>query len=201
MQTNLDLDALLLARLRLGRTRGVGPRTARLLEERCGGPIRLFELSESALRALDVPPRIARALVDPAAKRAAEAELADHRAAGHDLIPLGGPRFPEALAEIHDPPQVLSLRGELRPDTLRVAIVGARRGTPEGLEIAYDLALGLAAAGVVVVSASRGGSTPPRTKARWPQEAKPWPCSEAGWAGSTPSATSASRSGSSAKEQ
>ena len=142
----------LLARLRLARTHGVGPRTAALLEERCGPPLELFRLSREELEAREVPARLIRALLDPAAARQADAELAAHRAAGHDLIALGDERYPEALATILDPPQVLSLRGALDPDALRVAVVGARRATPEGLEIAYELALGLAAAGVTVVS-------------------------------------------------
>lgn len=145
-------EARLLARLRLARTANVGARRAKLLEERCGPPLEIFRLGLEGLRALEVPPRIARALVDPRFAKAAQAELVEHRAAGHDLIPLDDPRYPEALAEIHDPPQVLSLRGDLDPAALRVAIVGARRGTPEALEITYELALGLAAAGVVVVS-------------------------------------------------
>lgn len=144
-------DALL-ARIRLARTRGVGARRARLLEERCGPPLDLFRLGLEGLRALEVPPRIAHALVDPRFAELARSELAEHRAAGHDLIALGDERYPEELAEIHDPPQVLSLKGSFEPEALRVAIVGARRGTPEGLEIAYELGLGLAAAGVVVVS-------------------------------------------------
>ncbi len=147
-----DAEGELLARLRLARTRGVGARRAKLLEERCGPPLDLFRLGLEGLRALEVPPRIAHALVDPRFAELARAELAEHRAGGHDLIALESERYPEALAEIHDPPQVLSLRGSFERDALRVAIVGARRGTPEGLEIAYELGLGLAAAGVVVVS-------------------------------------------------
>jgi DNA processing protein len=151
-QPSPSTDEALLARIRLARTRGVGARRAKLLEERCGPPRELFCLGLEGLRALEVPPRIAHALVDPRYAELAHAELAEHRVAGHDLIALGCERYPEALAEIHDPPQVLSLRGTFEPEALRVAIVGARRGTPEGLEIAYELGLGLAAAGVVVVS-------------------------------------------------
>ena len=110
--------------------------------------------------AREVPPRLVRALLDPAARAQAEAELRAHRGYGHDLIALGEEAYPEALATILDPPQVLSLRGALDPDALRVAVVGARRATPEGLEVAYELALGLAAAGVTVVSGlARGVDT------------------------------------------
>lgn len=158
MKTNLatppdsDPEPALLARLRLARTRGIGARRAKLLEERCGSALELFSLGLEGLLEREVPPRIAHALVDPRYAELARAELADHRAAGHDLLSLDDPRYPEPLAEIHDPPQVLSLRGSFEAEAPRVAIVGARRGTPEGLEIAYELGLGLAAAGVEVVS-------------------------------------------------
>lgn len=158
-------DPTLFDRLRLARTPHVGPRTARLLEERCGPPHAIFSHDFDALRALEVPTRIARSLTNPSVLAAVKAELAHHEAAGNVLIGLDDPRFPLELAEIHDPPQVLSLRGReaehlLTEPAPRVAIVGARRATPEGLEIAFQLAQELAAAGVVVVSGlARGVDT------------------------------------------
>jgi DNA processing protein len=145
------MNDLVLARLRLARTAGVGPRTARLLEERCGAPTEIFARSYDELRALGVPTRLARALVNPLCAREAKSEFEEHERLGHVLRPLE--ELPEALASIHDPPQVLSYRGRWPSHTSRcVAIVGARRATREGREIAYHLALELAAAGVVVVS-------------------------------------------------
>jgi len=61
--------------------------------------------------------------------------------------------FPALLQTIPDPPQLLFFRGSL--DCLAaptVAIVGARRATRVGLEIAHTLAQRLAALGIVVVS-------------------------------------------------
>jgi DNA processing protein len=62
--------------------------------------------------------------------------------------------YPERLRELADPPAVLHIAG--RPEALAaeeaVAIVGARRGTAYGLEVARSLGRGLAAAGVPVVS-------------------------------------------------
>jgi DNA processing protein len=75
------------------------------------------------------------------------------RAAGIRPVVVGEPDYPARLAAIHDPPVVLWVRGD--PAALRspaVAIVGARAATPGALQTARDLAAGLAAAGVVVVS-------------------------------------------------
>jgi DNA processing protein len=64
------------------------------------------------------------------------------------------PAYPGRLCELADPPAVLHVAG--RPGALAheaaAAIVGARRGTAYGLEVARSLGRGLAAAGVPVVS-------------------------------------------------
>jgi DNA processing protein len=61
--------------------------------------------------------------------------------------------YPPGLHDIPDPPAVLHLAGA-RGLTCEVtaAVVGARRATPYGLEVARTLGRGLAAAGVTVVS-------------------------------------------------
>lgn len=62
--------------------------------------------------------------------------------------------YPRLLAELHDPPSRLYVRGE-STDVLEqtaVAVVGARRCSAYGAQVARALARELAAAGVVVVS-------------------------------------------------
>ena len=62
------------------------------------------------------------------------------------------PRYPARLSELVPAP-ALWVRGELTDDdALAVAIVGARRATPYGLEVAARLARDLAARGVTIVS-------------------------------------------------
>jgi DNA processing protein len=57
------------------------------------------------------------------------------------------------LAEIHDPPSVLFLRGEIKPaDMLSIAIVGSRHATHYGKTTAERLASSLARAGLTIVS-------------------------------------------------
>ncbi|MEY2566171.1 MAG: processing protein [Actinomycetota bacterium] len=100
---------------------------------------------------------------------------AAHRAAGVAIDVIGLPGYPATLAEDHQPPAVLFSRGSLAIlDAPRVAIVGTRRCTRYGHDVAHRLGRELAAAGVVVVSglakgidgaahegALSGGAAPP----------------------------------------
>src|SRR5262245_60638475 len=68
--------------------------------------------------------------------------------------------YPPFLAEIHDPPPQLWLRGRAEAELLSrasVAIVGARACSSYGRAVARSLARDLAAAGVVVVSGMARG--------------------------------------------
>ena len=61
--------------------------------------------------------------------------------------------YPSRLKEIDAPPPVLYVRGDLRPeDEWAVAIVGTRRITPYGRQVAQEVASLLARNGVTVVS-------------------------------------------------
>jgi DNA processing protein len=63
--------------------------------------------------------------------------------------------YPRLLAEIHDPPEVLYLRGCAPPSVLSLpaaAVVGARSCSPYGAQVARLLGREIAAAGGVVVS-------------------------------------------------
>ena len=75
-------------------------------------------------------------------------------AAGLGAVCGCSPAYPERLRELPDPPAVLHVLGDaaLADVTDSVAIVGARRASAYGLELARALARGLAAAGVPVVS-------------------------------------------------
>lgn len=85
----------------------------------------------------------------------AEAVRVLERAAPTGQVPIwpAHPAYPAELSEIVDPPLLLWCRGDLRSlQAPRVALVGSRAATTAGREIAFELAAGLAAAGVVVVS-------------------------------------------------
>ncbi|HYH12713.1 MAG TPA: DNA-processing protein DprA, partial [Thermomicrobiales bacterium] len=88
-----------------------------------------------------------RSKVDP------EAEYEELRGAGIDVLTLRHEDYPDLLREIPAPPPVIFLRGKVSLiDRRAVAIVGTRRMSPYGREMARSLAWDLAQAGVTIVS-------------------------------------------------
>jgi DNA processing protein len=72
---------------------------------------------------------------------------------GISLCALGDPCYPGGLLALRNPPPLLYLRGDLRPDDERaVAIVGTREPTREGAWLAKWLARQLAERGITIVS-------------------------------------------------
>ncbi|MCR4323032.1 MAG: DNA-processing protein DprA [Candidatus Azambacteria bacterium] len=76
-----------------------------------------------------------------------------HRAMDIKEIAITSAEYPEGLRHIHAPPEMLYIRGELLPEDVNaVAIVGSRKCTHYGKQVAYDLANALARRGITVVS-------------------------------------------------
>ncbi len=71
-----------------------------------------------------------------------------------DIITIDDNRYPEILRQMHNPPQILYVRGKL-PDVdnlVCVTIVGSRDCSDESREFANSLATDLAKSGIVIVS-------------------------------------------------
>lgn len=136
-----------IARLRLARSRNVGPRTYMHLIRRYG----------SASAAIEVLPDLAtrggNASYQPFPADKAEAECESGVALGAELHVLGDPSYPPLLAAIDTPPAALWVMGDprifARP---AIAIVGARNASAMGLRTARNLARDLGGSGSVVVS-------------------------------------------------
>jgi DNA processing protein len=80
------------------------------------------------------------------------------QACGARFVTCDEPDYPPQLRTIHDPPLGLFVRGSGLPQELAaVAVVGARRCTDLGREIARDIGSGLASLGVTVVSGAARG--------------------------------------------
>ena len=141
-------DAEKIARLRLARTKNVGPITFRQLLARYG----------SATRALAALPDLARRgggrkALTIASHQTAEAELENAAAAGLKPLFLGLPGYPGTLAHIEDAPPILYYAGNSALGARNaIAVVGARNASAAGLGIARDLSAALGAAGLVVAS-------------------------------------------------
>ena len=113
-------------------------------------------------------------------------------------VARGRPGYPPLLAELHDPPARLHLRGG-PPDVLSrpaVAVVGARSCSAYGAQVARELAQSLAAAGVVVVSGLARGVDGRPTEERWPPVGSRSPCWAAESTATTRAPTPSSHAGS-----
>lgn len=139
-----------LSRLRLARTDGVGPLTFRRLLARHRG-------SDDALAAL---PRLSRPL-EPFPAAAAKREMAALARLGGRFVFLDDPLYPPLLALLPDAPAVLAVLGDASLLAApAVAVVGARNASSAGRRVAEELAEGLAAKGLTVVSGlARGVDT------------------------------------------
>ncbi|RDV82439.1 DNA-processing protein DprA [Ammonifex thiophilus] len=96
--------------------------------------------------------RLAEALAGRRAKLDLKKEEERLRKLGVRYVTLAEPDYPALLREIDSPPVALFYLGEIRREERAVAIVGTRRPTRYGREVAESLASDLARFGVTVVS-------------------------------------------------
>ena len=141
-------DAERLDWLRLARSENVGPATFFALLAHCG------DVAEAIARAPELSLRGGRSRAIKIASRDEVAREAETLAAdGGHLIVWGEAAYPEPLAAIHDPPPVISVKGDPKHLSGRcVAVVGARNASAAGRRFARDIAAGLGHGGLTVVS-------------------------------------------------
>jgi DNA processing protein len=139
--------------LALRLTPGLGARLSGKLLRQFGSPEEVFRASLTELEACQLPAAVAQAVFSRAAFRDAEKELAQVRKAGCQLIHWEESAYPKRLAEIYDPPPLLYVRGNVQVlNRYTISIVGTRRPTPYGNQIAEKLARDLAEHGLIVAS-------------------------------------------------
>ncbi|MBZ5502623.1 MAG: DNA-processing protein DprA [Acidobacteriia bacterium] len=118
-----------------------------------GSPGAIFNASLTALEAQRLPAAVAQALHSRQPLSDAARELAQAQAAGCRLLTWDEPEYPSRLREIYDPPPLLYVRGNAELLNRHViSIVGSRRPTPYGNQVAERLARDLADRGLVIAS-------------------------------------------------
>ena len=136
---------------------GMGPaRLARLLDGR--RPHRVWQMlatgrAAEASAAAGVGEKLARRWVSDARRAEVAAIHRRHLEAGVTIMRHGTDGYPRRLAGDPEPPTVLFGQGDTGPlGGPTVSIVGTRRCTRYGADVAFDLAKACAAAGVTVIS-------------------------------------------------
>jgi DNA processing protein len=132
---------------------GIGPVRVRSLVQTFGSIEAAWKAPAEELRKAGLGEKLVQRLVEARSDLDLGNELARVQQLGLQVLPMDDPQYPARLKEIESPPLVLYLSGQLLPqDEWAAAIVGTRRATPYGKAVAAELAGGLAASGVTVVS-------------------------------------------------
>lgn len=138
----------------LNMVRGVGPRTANQLLSRYGSPAGVFAASRLALQKEGLKPETIQELQDSSILEKANAEIERLEKLNAQVITLEDDQYPDLLREIHDPPIALYVRGDLQKALERpaLAVVGSRRCSTYGVNVAESLSRDLASHGLTIVS-------------------------------------------------
>jgi len=154
----VELDSSL-SWLALSLTPGLASRLSARLLRRFESPEGVFRASLAQLEECHLPAPVAQAVAKKEAFKRAEKELAAvRRISGCRLINWTEPEYPQSLLQIYDPPVLFYLRGD--PQVLNLpslGIVGTRKPTLYGAQMAERLGRELAARGVVIVSGMARG--------------------------------------------
>jgi DNA processing protein len=132
----------------------MGPVRLRKLLEVFETPDRVLTARPNALRAVDgVGHEVADQIANWENIVDLPAELERIRQFGATILTADSPLYPRQLREIHAPPIVLYVWGEITDrDQHAIAVIGSRRTTHYGTESAKKLAYQLAYAGLTVIS-------------------------------------------------
>src|SRR6267378_1486970 len=154
MQSDASLSWLALAL-----TPGLASRLSARVLRRFDSPDGVFRATLRDLESCHLPAQVSQAIVKKESFKRAEKELDGVRKiANCRLLNWTEPEYPQTLLQIYDPPVLLYVRGDLQVLNLpSLSIVGTRRPTPYGTQMAQRLGRELAARGLVVVSGMARG--------------------------------------------
>ena len=137
----------------LNRVPRIGRARFALLEGYFGSLKDAWKAHSGALKAAGLDARSAQSIATRRSTIDPGAELNRLDAAGVQALTWHDPAYPPRLKEIYDRPPVLYVRGEILPEDERsLAIVGTRRATAYGRQVAHSFSYDLARSGIVIVS-------------------------------------------------
>ncbi len=137
---------------------GMGSIAQSRLRSICSDPSAIFSIDRGALGAIGIPQEACEALSSRRFRPMADEILDWGVRGGCRFICLGAPGYPALLEQIYDPPSILYARGNLAAlEKPCVSIVGTRRPTYYGLQMAEGLAGDLARCGLAIVSGMARG--------------------------------------------
>lgn len=137
---------------------GLGTRTAGKLLDRFRTPQAVFRASRTELEGAGVSGAVAQSIASGCTFEDAAAQQQKMVEIGALAITISDPRYPTPLRDIFDPPILLYARGRVELlQELMLGVVGTRRPTPYGINVAERLSADLSHAGLAIVSGMARG--------------------------------------------
>ncbi len=132
---------------------GIGPAKFRLLQSYFGDLALAWEANAVDLAAAGLDSRSVNAILARRPKISLEAEREKLERYKVKAFTWDDPAYPARLKEIYDPPPVLYVRGTLASeDEWAIAVVGTRRASVYGREVAERIVSSLASNGITIIS-------------------------------------------------
>ena len=143
----------------LAAVRGISSKKKLKLKELCGGSENIYNIEESQLKTMTFLTEKEQFLFMQARKEmSAEKVAEDLEQAGIKCVCYDDADYPEKLRLIAQAPYALYVKGKLpEPDKKQIAIVGARRCTHYGEQMAMEYGKALADCGVEIISGMARG--------------------------------------------
>ena len=133
--------------------KGIGAVRLRALKDHFGDLAEAWNATSHQLRETGLSARIVENIINIRTSVNLEDYYKNIQSKGISVVISDEDNYPNRLKEIDQPPPVLYLRGEIIEDDFwAVAIVGTRRVTPYGRQVADELATYLAQNGITVIS-------------------------------------------------
>lgn len=138
---------------------GIGPVLINALLDRFGDPEHIFKASREELTSVEgIGQRLAGMIKETDVRGHVDRELRLIEKFNASIVTIGDPSYPKHLRQIYDPPPILYVRGDLRPeDELAISMVGSRMTSSYGRIITERIAGDLARSGVTIVSGMARG--------------------------------------------
>lgn len=138
----------------LNRINGVGSQKMRLLLDFFGSAENAWQAGSSDLQGSRIGEALAEKIITARANINPDAEWEKLQKENIQVVALADPAYPHLLKQIHNPPAALYFKGTLTDfnEAPLISIVGSRKFTAYGQQVAFAIARDLARAGIVVVS-------------------------------------------------
>lgn len=132
---------------------GIGPAKVQALLGHFGSLERAWRASDEQLREIGLDIRAIQSFNEIRQTFDLDRYVAQVESSGASVVTWGSESYPDMLREIPASPPVLFLRGQFEPvDRWAVAVVGTRRLTAYGRQVAHELVAGLVRSGITIVS-------------------------------------------------